>query len=244
MTRLPTRVLAVVVLVGLTVAGCLDFVQPEPRDARLSVTVQVTDGRPARGRITGAFRPGTGPDGSQRSVADPGIGVFGTTVGPTGTVSAGDALSYRDSLALSVGDLDRMELVIQGPRLFRDHGRVSVSLPLVWRAGPDTVAPPPTGDLALPLRGTPGAPPGDGGGLFWSLTVRRAGEGGSLYGAQGRDVVPDTIEVPRAVLEAGSSDVLVARLQVSQNRSLPAGEAGYSAAFGLSTEIVWHVVPE
>lgn len=239
MSRSRSAATAGAVLLAVASAGCLDFAQPGLRDAVLNVTVRISDSATARAEVVAFFEPGSEPDGTARPVADPSIVVLGTAVEPAEGMRN---LSYLAEFDVQASELDAAEVLLEGPRLFTDRGRESLSLPLAWRAGDDSVTVPTSGDLELPLRGVADGAFRKVAGVFWSLEVRSDPGSERLYSASGEGAVPDTLEVPGDVFR-GAPDVdgfeVVAR--ISATRLVPAGEPGYQARLALRVTLIWHV---
>ncbi len=242
----PTRaaVAAAAWAVVLAAAACVNFVEPEPRPAHLSVSVQLADENPARAELFGTFHAGSEDGTRARSVAEPTVRILGRTVSPTGGGQA-PRREYRETWDVAAAELDRATVELEGPRFRNDRPRAVLAVPLVWRTGPDSIAWPEGEDLALPLRDPPGGnEPPELAGFRWNLRVlhRDGAEFVSLYSSQGRDALPDPLEVPSAVLAAGPGDgPLEVQLDVVADARAPAGEAGYEASLQLRGRVVWHV---
>lgn len=230
-------------VLGATVA-CVNFVEPEPRAARLSVSVQLADENPARADLFGFFDAGSGDGTAARPVAEPSVRLLGRTLSPTG---GGEELrhEYSETWDVAAAELDRTMVELEGPRLRADRPRAVLAVPLIWRSGADSLAWVEGEDLELPLRDVPDASDApDLVGFRWSLRVLET-DGTqivSLYSARGRDALPDPLEVPSAVRAAGPGDgPLEAQLEVVADARAPAGDAGYEASLQLRERIVWHV---
>lgn len=230
--------------VVLAAAACVNFVEPEPRPAHLSVSVQLADENPARAELVGTFHAGSEDGTRARSVAEPTVRILGRTVSPTGGAEE-PRRSYTETWDVAAAELDRTTVELEGPRLRDDRPRAVLAVPLVWRTGPDSLAWPEGEDLALPLRDPPdGNDASELAGFRWNLRVlhRDGTEIVSLYSAQGRDALPDPLEIPSAVLAAGPGDgPLEVQFDVVADARAPAGEAGYDASLQVRARIVWQV---
>lgn len=239
MSRSGSVATAGAVLLTVASAGCLDFAQPGLRDAALNVTVRISDSATARAEVMAFFEPGSEQDGTGRSVADPSIVVLGTAVQPAEGMRE---LRYFAEFDVQASELEGPEVRLEGPRLFADRGRESLALPLVWRAGDDSVVAPASGALELPLRGGADGAFRDVAGVVWSLEVRSDPGSERLYNATGGGAVPDTLQVPGEVFrDAPDADGFEVVARISTNRLVPAGQPGYQARLALRVTLTWHV---
>lgn len=238
---------AAAVLLATGAAACLDFadpVEPEPGPGRFDASVLLADGEPATLEVEASFEPGAVPGGRIRSPADPSLRVLATTVEPSPDLTRDPGrLRYRATDTLDAGELDRAELVIEGPRLSAERPRAVRTLPLIWRTGPDSVRLVEGEDLELPLRGAD-ATEGEDLRLQWRLDVNGSRGTGPLYTASGRSVIPDTLEVPAEVLEAaGAGEPLRANVRIQVTTRSPSEGSGYESFLQVSTRLEWRVAP-
>jgi hypothetical protein len=158
------------VLLGAA-AGCLNFAEPEPGPAVLQAVLRAEDGDTVRGELQASFRPGTHPDGRARSVAEPFLRILDRVVGPSERRDGGP-LQYRADFPLGAPAEVPARVELEGPRLDGLSSRGRVSVPGLWRAGPDSVRMAAGEDLRLPLRGVPEADPIDSAEIDRRLRLR------------------------------------------------------------------------
>lgn len=228
-------------------AGCLNFMEPEPGPGRLGASLRLTEEAAVEATLDAFFAPGADVGGDVRPVAEPALRILGRTVAPSGEREP-TVLRYREVFGVAPGDLERTSVELSGPRLREDRPRGVLTAPLVWRAGPDSVAWAEGEDLELPLRGVPDPVDADRLGLRWNLEVVDPGGPEMLYVAQGVGSLPDTLRVqPDAVAASAGDGPLEARLDVhldvrrSNAQLALQAPPGYEMSFVLVTRFAWRV---
>lgn len=248
-TRAAVAAAALAVVVG-GAGGCLNFMEPEPGPGSLGASLRLTEEVADEARFDAFFTPGIDAEGDVRPVAEPALRILERTVPPSGEREP-TGLRYRDAFRVGPGDLERATVELSGPRLREDLPRGVVTAPLVWRAGPDSVAWAEGEDLELPLRGVPDPVDADRLGLRWNLEVVDPDGSERLYVAHGVGSLPDTLRVqPDAVAANAGEGPLEARLDVRLDVRMstaqialqaPGGEPGYAMSFVLGTRFAWRV---
>lgn len=217
--------------------------EPEPGPGRFDASVLLADGEPATLEVEASFEPGAAPGGRVRSPADPSLRVLATTVEPSPDLTRDPGrLRYRATDTLDAGELDRAELVIEGPRLSAERPRAVRTLPLIWRAGPDSVQLVEGEDLELPLRGTPGDTQDGDLKIRWRLDVEGAEGSDVRFSATGSSSIPDTLVVPDGALAgARSGQPLQAVLRATLLVRSPPETTGYGTFLGVTVRLEWRV---
>lgn len=237
--RAPAAV-AALAIAGLS--GCLDFAGPEPGPGRLEARLRIDgEGTPSRAELTARFSPGGHPDGTVRSVASPRIRLLDRVVEPSAASGALEWL-YEHGFELSAAGLDRKAVELVGPRLADDRSPAVVAVPLVRRAGPDSVSLPAGGALELPLDGTPEATRWPRESLSWTLSLTRAGRSTPLFTARGAGSLPDTLRVQADALD-GAAGPLAASLFVhlEATKDPAASGSSYGTAFRVTVRLAWTI---
>lgn len=230
--------------------GCLNFMEPEPGPGSLGASLRLTEDAAVEGTFRAFFAPGTDAGGDVRPVAEPALRILERSVPPSGEREP-TVLRYRDGFGVDPDDLDRPTVELTGPRLREDRPRGVVTAPLVWRAGPDSVAWAEGEDLELPLRGVPDPVDAERLGLRWNLEVTDPDGQETAYVAHGVGSVPDTLRIQPDAVAAGAGDGplearldvrLEARMSTAQLALLaPGGDPGYAMSFVLRTRFAWRV---
>lgn len=233
-------------LLATGAAACLDFadpVEPEPGPGQFNASVRLADGERPTMEVEASFEPGATPGGRVRTPADPSLRVLATTVEPSPDLTRDPGrLLYRATDTLDAGELDRAELVIEGPRLSAERPRAVRTLPLIWRAGPDSVRRVEGGDLELPLRGAPDGTEDGALRIRWRLDVQGAEGSDVFFSASGNASIPDTLVVPDGALSGSTSgEPLEAVLQAVVLVRSPPEEAGYGTFLGVTVRLEWRV---
>lgn len=231
-------------------AGCLNFMEPEPGPGRLGASLRLTEEAAPEGTFRAFFAPGVDAEGDVRPVAEPTLRILGRSVAPSGEREP-TVLRYRDAFGVGPDDLERARVELSGPRLREDRPRGVLTAPLVWRAGPDSVAWAEGEDLELPLRGVPDPVDAERLGLRWNLEVVDPDGSERLYVAQGVGSLPDTLRVqPDAVATSAGDGPLEARLDVHLDVQMStaqlaleaaAPDPGYEMSFVLVARFAWRV---
>lgn len=244
--RAHARLAAAVLLLATGATGCLDIadpVEPEPGPGRLVANVLLADGERPTMEVEASFEPGVASGGQVRSPADPSLRVLGTTVEPSPDLTREPGrLRYRATDTLDAAELDRAELEIEGPRLSAERPRAVRSLPLIWRAGPDSVRLVEGENLELPLRGAPEATQDGDLQIQWRLDVQGAEGSGVFFSATGNSSIPDALVVPDGALPVSTSGgPLEAVLQAAVLVRSPPDETGYGTFLAVTARLEWRV---
>lgn len=233
---------ALVVLATAGLSGCLDFAEPEPGPGSLEADLDIRSEGPPRAAFRARFIPGGDADGTVRSVENPSIRILGADVEPSDGSGAIRWLYARTFDPID-GVTDRRTVEMVGPRLAGDRTRAVLAVPLVRRAGPDSVRVGAREPLELPVHGVPEASGGDLDRLNWTLRVRTAERAGLLFTAAGAGSLPDTLRVPEEAL-GGASGALEAYLDADLEAADPgaAPTAGYGAELEVTVRLAWTIV--
>lgn len=235
---------AVAAVLGLGLSGCLDFVEPEPGPGRLEALLDVRETEPSRAHFRARFSPGGTADGTVRSVENPRIRILDTAVEPS-EESGVLRWIYRRNLDfdLSAGEVDRQEVELVGPRLAGGRSPAVLTLPLVRRAGPDSVRLSAGEPLELPVGGGPDGSRRPLERIEWALSIRPIEGSGVLFSARGAGSLPDTLRVQADALE-GASGPLEASLNVQLEATEPAAgsASGYEATLQVTTRLAWEII--
>ncbi len=221
--------------------GCLEFTSLEPErstPSRLQLLVLLQDGSPPITRASGQFRFGSDAAGA-RTLAREEIGVGGILLPPIERSRAG--LRYDSTWEAG---LDGTEIVLEGVRLAGVPGAPEVRLPIVWRAGPDSLVLSPDEDLVLPLRVSTALPREEVVRLHWGLFVRRLGEDGdpevTLLTLNREGIPPERLRIPAEWLSEAGRPLRVELVQDAAGER-DASEAGYLFRASLRGQLTWHV---
>lgn len=243
MTRLERAAAGASAALLAAAGGCLNFAEPAPGPGQLESTLVLTEEPSPRGHFSARLSPGTGPDGDVRPVTDPTIRVLDTPVRPSAG-SGAVRLTYSRSFELDGAGLERTNVELAGPRLGERRPGAVVTLPLVRRAGPDSVRLAEGEALELPLLDAPDpATDGDVERVRWALSVIDPEASRELYVERGAGAVPDTLEVAGDRLSgwAGTAP-LEALLDVEVSAERPPGATGYETSFDLEVQLEWVIV--
>lgn len=237
----PSPSLAALLAVGL--AGCLNFAEPEPGPGHLEAFLDVRDEKPPSASVRARFYPGGTTDGSARAVEDPRIRILGAPVEPSeesGTLR----WTYERNLEPGAGGLDRESVQLVGPRLAGDGTRAVLALPLVRRAGGDSIRWPVGEPLELPLEGVDEVHRETASErLRWTLRIGAAGGPDRLFTASGNGSLPDTLRVEEDAV-SDASGPLEALLRVQLEGTTPpaaSASAGYETVLQLTVRVVWTI---
>lgn len=243
------RAPVVVACAGLLAAAvaCLDFVEPEPGPGVLQASLTVLDDEPALVQFSADFRPAADVEGDPEPPADASLRVWDRSLEPTGEGTP-FVLAYSSAWTVGPSDLAADRIELHGPRPSGLQARRSVGLPLIWRAGPDSVQAAAGEPVSLPLRGVPAPSVGDPTEIDWQLIVRDTSQEGRFYREEGSGPPPDTVVVPAGVVPADvPGPPLQARLDVDaavsvSARSAPPELSGYEVRFRMFTRLDWHLL--
>lgn len=236
---------ASVALVALATAGfsgCLNFAEPEPGPGRLEADLDIRGEDAPRAAFRARFSPGGDADGNVRSVENPRIRILGAEVEPSDG-SGAIRWIYARTIDLVAGGIDRQTVELTGPRLAGDRSRAVLVVPLVRRAGPDSVRVGAGEPLELPVHGGPRASGGGLERLSWTLRITAPGSSELLFTATGAGSLPDTLRVRRDALGSASGP-LEAHLNTHLEAAEPAAASasGYGAALRVTVRLAWTIV--
>lgn len=210
--RTPSRALLAITVAALAGAagttGCVDFAGPAQVPTRLYALLSVADSTPTTARLTGGFSAAEAP-------AEPdSLEAWGRLFAPR---RSGGGLSYEGEWTPDASDLGQASVSLRGPAASAGAPRPGVSVPFLWRAGPDSVLVGSGEDLQLPLRGVPASSSQIEGlrRAQWQLAVRPAGatDPGAAVTLSASGLPPDTVTLQGAALPR-SPGPLVASLSV------------------------------
>lgn len=194
---------------------------------------------PALRWTAGLLGPDVGVDGPIEAEAD----FLGAPVEPSeesGTLR----WTYERNLEPGAGGLDRESVQLVGPRLAGDGTRAVLVLPLVRRAGGDSIRWPVGEPLELPLEGVDEVHRETASErLRWTLRITAAGGPDRLFTASGNGSLPDTLRVEEDAV-SDASGPLEALLRVQLEGTTPpaaSASAGYETVLQLIVRVVWTI---
>lgn len=223
-------------------AACLDFVEPEPRPTRLLASLILEDGKEVpTARLQGSVTAGAAADGPPAALLEP-VRVWDRSVSPEPGTTPG-ILRYQDEWIPSEENLASGRVTFSWPPIGGEPTPAPpLTVPLTWRAGPDSLALGPGEDLELPLLVGPDPPVGSAPAsesISWFLQVEEDGDvGRSLVSASGRGAPPDTLRVSASLLGDGSTPLGV---EVQVSRSAEAAATDYPVRLTVVTRLHWTV---
>lgn len=235
--------LLVPLLLATGAAACLDFVDPEPRPTRLLASLLLEDGKEApTARLQGSITAATASEGPPAALLEP-VRVWDRSVSPERGSTPG-ILRYRDEWIPSEENMVTGRVTFSWPPIGGEpKPPPPLSIPLTWRAGPDSLALGRGEDLELPLVVGPDPPLGSAPAsesISWFLQVEEedGDVGRSLVSVSGRGAPPDTLRVSASLLGDGSTPLGV---EVQVSRSAEAASTDYPVRFTLVTRLHWTV---
>lgn len=228
-------------LLAATVAGCLNFAEPRPGPGHFESSLTLADDSVSRARFVARFSPGGDGDGDVRTVTDPAVRVLDRSIRP----SAGSGavwLRYDRSFTLDERSLDRPAVELTGPRLGERSPSV-LTLPVLRRAGPDSVQLAEGEDLELGLLGTDDlTAAGEVERMSWAFSVVDRAASSQLLGIRAEGPIPDTLVVDGDRLSGWSgTESLEASLHVELDAARPADTSGYEASLRVDLHLTWEI---
>jgi hypothetical protein len=235
-----SRVLALTVVLAAAscLTACIDFVEPEIPEvgvpATLEVAVVLQEGRTLL--VTAVLQPGFDGMGLPRAVADETLHVHGVPLQPVDRGSTG-SLRYEAILPIAPAHV-LGPIAIHAPVVAGTAPAPQPAWAGIRRAGPDTVALSPAGDLVLELEVASG---GTAMIQQWFLDMHGSG-GGVRLSADGPP--PERLVVPAAWVPAPGTDGLVhATLTYMQSETRTNPSADYVIAAVLQVPVRWVAWP-
>lgn len=236
-----------IVLVALALSGgCLPFIAPEEGPSRLRVSLTVRDGEPPQARIQGVLDVSADDLGRVRGLEVDELRVWGLSLDPELRRREHlDRYVYEASWRAAPDDLARREVILEGPQVQGGGPGAELRVPLIWRAGPETVVLPSDGDLRLPLRGVSDSSDFSHVEVRWSLRARGAGAGATRtrFSRESEGLPPDTLRLPPEWMEELKDGPVEIGLTVAMVRVESAPGSGYAAELFLALELAWRAVP-